>query len=141
MANSEQLATLAAEALQLLSGDESGQAMPAVDGLMAVSAALASLTRIDPALAESHTQAEDLAQQAQDLALTLTRYADEVEFDPQRLDELEGRLELITTLKRRFRADSIDQLLAYAERAAAELQSIDASDEQLQRPAVAAKTS
>ena len=132
LANSEQLATLAAEALQLLNGDDSGGALPALDGLMAVAAALAKLARIDPAMTEQQALAEDLAQGAQDLALTLTRYADDVEYDPQRLDELEGRLELITTLKRRFRAESIDELLAYAERAAAELESLDASDDHLQ---------
>ena len=131
LANSEQLANLAAEALRSLNGDENAQAASAVDGLMTAAAALAKLAGIDPTLTESYTQAEDLAQTAQDLALTLTRYADEVEYDPYRLDELEERLELIRTLKRRFRADSIDELLAYAERAATELQGIDASDERL----------
>ena len=131
LANSEQLANLAAEAMRLLNGDESGNAIPAVDALMAVTLALAKLARIDPAMTEFHTLAEDLAQQSQDMALTLSRYADAVEYDPRRLDELEERLELITTLKRRFRAGSIDELLAYVERAAAELQGLDASDERL----------
>ena len=131
LANSEQLATLAAEALRHLNGDEAAQAVPAVDGLMAAAAALAKLSSIDPALADQHALAEDLAQQTQDLALILTRYADEVEYDPHRLDDLEERLELIRSLKRRFRAEGIHQLLAYAERAAAELQGIDDSDERL----------
>ena len=131
LANSEQLAQLAADALRLLNGDQGAHALPAIDGLMAAAAALAKLASIDPALTEHHALAEDLAQQAQDLTLTLSRYADEVEYDPYRLDELEERLELIRTLKRRFRADSIDELIAYAERAARELQSIDASDERL----------
>ena len=131
LANSEQLATLAADALQLLNGDESGRALPAVDGLMAAAAALAKLSRIDPAMTDHYSLAEELAQQAQDLALTLARYADEVEYDPQRLDELEGRLEHIRTLKRRFSAKDINELLAYADSAATELQSLDASDEHL----------
>ena len=84
-------------------------------------------------MADDYALAESLAQQAQELALTLSRYASDVEFDPFRLDELEERLELIAYLKRRFRADSIADLLAYAERATAELQGIDASDERLGR--------
>ena len=131
LANSEQLAKLAAEATRLLDGDESGNSISVVDGLMAVSTALAKLARIDPDMADDHTLAESLAQQSQELALTLTRYANEVEFDPYRLDELEERLELIATLKRRFRADNIDALLAYAERAALELEGINDSDERL----------
>ena len=104
LANSEQLTKLAAEATRLLDDDESGNSISVVDGLMAVSTALAKLSLIDPAMADDYTLAEGLAQQSQELALTLTRYANEVEFDPYRLDELEERLELITTLKRRFRA-------------------------------------
>ena len=93
---------MAAEALRLLNGDERGQAISAVDSLMAASAAMAKLAQIDPALAEDASLAEALAQSAQELALTLSRYAEDVEHDPHRLDELEERLELIRALKRRF---------------------------------------
>ena len=131
LANSEQLATLAAEAAQLLNGDERGGGGSAVDGLMGVAAALAKLARIDPNLRPDHELAEELAQGAQELALTLTRYADETEYEPRRLNELEERLELIRTLKRRHRVESIAEILAFAERAQAELDSIDQSDERL----------
>ncbi|MCY3832260.1 MAG: DNA repair protein RecN [Chloroflexi bacterium] len=131
LANSEQLATLAAEAALLLNGDDRQQGTAAVDNLMGVAAALAKLARIDPQRADDYELAEGLAQQAQDLALTLARYADDAEYDPQRLNELEERLELIRTLKRRHRVDSIDELLDFAARAAAELARIDKSDERL----------
>ena len=131
LANSEQLATLAAEAARLLNGDEGARAAPAVDGLMGVAAALEKLARIDPAMADDYALAEGMAQQAQELALTLSRYAGAVEFDPYRLNELEERLELIASLKRRFRADSVEGLLAYAERADAELAGLDHSDQRL----------
>ena len=119
LANSEQLATLAAEASLLLNGDERHDRPAAVDSLMAVAAALTKLTRIDPDMADESELAESLAQQSQELALTLSRYVVDAEFDPARLDEVEERLELIKTLKRRFRVDSIAAILAYAERAAA----------------------
>ena len=131
LANSEQLASLASEASRLLDGDESREASAAVDGLMGVAAALAKLAKIDPEMAAEFEAAEGLAQQSQELALNLSRYAGEVEHDPHRLNELEERLELIKTLKRRHRVDSIAELLAFAERAATELESIDHSDERL----------
>ncbi len=131
LANSEQLATLAAEAARLLNGDERRGGAAAVDALMGVATALAKLAQIDPNMTDDHNLAETLAQQSQELALTLTRYASDVEYDPRRLNELEERLELIRTLKRRHRVDSISELLAYAERAAAELERIDHSDERL----------
>ncbi len=131
LANSEQLATHASEAALLLNGDERRGGLSAVDALMGVATALAKLARIDPNMTDEQELAESLAQQAQELALTLSRYAADVEYDPRRLNELEERLELIRTLKRRHRVDSISELLAYAERAAAELASIDESDERL----------
>ena len=78
-----------------------------------------------------HQLAEDLTQQAQDLALTISRYAAEIEYDPARLDELEERLELIRSLKRRFQAKNIAGILSYAANAAKELESIDHSEERL----------
>ena len=123
LANSEQLAQLAGQAAQLLNGDERGAA--AVDSLMDVSAALQRLAHIDGEMAAEYELAESLAQQTQELALNLARYAAEVEHDPRRLDELEERLELMRTLKRRYRVDSIAEVIAYAESAAAELESIE----------------
>jgi len=105
LANSEQLATLAA--------------------------ALHKLAQIDPELSDDDDLAENLAQGAQELALTLARYAGDAEYDPQRLNELEERLELIRTLKRRHRVDSVDEILAYAARATNELENIEQSDERL----------
>ena len=131
LANSEQLAQLAGGAAQLLNGDERGAGAAAVDSLMEVAAALQRLARIDVEMAADYELAESLAQQSQELALNLARYADAVEFDPQRLDQLEERLELIRTLKRRYRVNSIAEIIAYAERAAAELESIAHSDERL----------
>ena len=131
LANSEQLAALAQEAARLLNGDDSEEQQPIVDGLMQVAAAAAKLAAIDPDMAEDDELAEGLAQQAQELALTMARYAGEVEYDPQRLDELEERLELIKTLKRRYQSDSIEAIIAYGGRAAEELESLDHSDARL----------
>ena len=131
LANSEQLAMLANEAAMLLDGDDHGGRLSAVDGLMGVAAALAKLSAIDGDMSGDHELAENLAQGAQELALTLTRYAADAEFDPARLDEVEERLELIKTLKRRFKSTSIAEVLAYAAEAARELELIDQGDERL----------
>ncbi len=135
LANSEQLATLARECAQLLIGDddsgEHSKGAPLVDGLMQVALALSKLARIDANLNEQRLLAEDLTQEAQDLALTIARYADEIEFEPARLDEVEERLELIRALKRRFQVADIAGILSYADQAAAELETIDHSEERL----------
>ncbi len=131
LANSEQLATLARECTQLLNGDDRDAGLPLVDGLMQVAASLSKLAQIDADLSGERLLAEDLTQGAQDLALTIARYADEIEFDPARLDEVEERLELIRALKRRFQAADIAGILSYAADATKELENIDHSEERL----------
>ena len=132
LANSEQLAALAQETARLLNGDDRDNHPSIVDGLMQVAAATAKLAAIDPDLGADDELAEGLAQQAQELALMMARYADEVEYDPQRLDELEERLELIRTLKRRYQATSIEDIIAYGAGAAEELERLDHSDARLE---------
>lgn len=130
MGNSETLATLTAEAYALLHGDDSSDQMSAVDQLGQVSVLLTKLVNIDPKMSEESELADALAEQAEELALTLRKYADEVEYNPERLEEVEERLEVINKLRRRFGA-TIEAVLEHAERARTELQSIGNSDERL----------
>jgi DNA repair protein RecN (Recombination protein N) len=131
LANSEQLATLTAEAVQLLNGDEGDDQVPAVDVLGRVAAILGKLAAIDPELNDAHEMAEGLSAQAQELALEMAGYVDEIEYDPHRLNEIEERLELINMLRRRYGV-TIDLVLEHAEKARAELQSLEHSDERLE---------
>ena len=131
LANSEQLANLAQESAILLNGDESDEAVAIVDSLMKVAFAMSKLARIDSDMQDDYELAESLAQQAQELGITMAGYIDEVEYDPKRLDELEERLELIKTLKRRYSSTSIEEILAHGVKVADELASIDHSEERL----------
>ncbi|MFZ4815265.1 MAG: DNA repair protein RecN [Phototrophicaceae bacterium] len=128
LANSEQLATLTGEASLLLDGGDDAGA--AVDYLQQVAAILAKLAAIDPQLRDDSTFAESLADQVNELALTLRSYNDGVEYDPRRLDFIEERLELLNSLRRRYGATLAD-VLNYAEQAQRELSGIENSDERL----------
>ena len=131
LANSEQLATLTAEAYLLLMGDDSGEQLSAVDQLMQVSVLLGKLLTIDSSLDEQAEMADVLSQQAQELAALVQDYGETVEYNPGRLNEVEERLELINRLRRRFGA-TIEEVIAYAEKANAELESIEHSEERLE---------
>ena len=61
-----------------------------------------------------------LLEQLGDLGRTLQDYADSLEFNPDRLAEVEERIELIAILKRKY-GDTIEQINAYGARAQAEL--------------------
>jgi DNA repair protein RecN (Recombination protein N) len=131
MGNSEQLATLTAEAHSLLHGDErSEDQLSAIDQLGQVAVLLTKLATIDPDMKADSELADSLSAQVDDLALSLRRYADHIEYEPERLDEVEERLELINKLKRRY-GQTIELILEHAEKARTELEKLENSEERL----------
>ncbi len=129
LANAEQIMLLAAEATRAI--EEGGEEqMAAVDLLGQAAQALARLARIDPAIDPLRQQVEELSYQLSDLAREVRRYRDRVEFNPSRLAEVEERLELIHSLKRKY-GDSIEEIIAFGERAQAELDSITHAEERI----------
>lgn len=131
LGNSEQLAQLGAEALLALTGAESGPQTPgALDRLMEAEQLLARLARIDPQLQGEQSLTDTLAQQVQELAGTLQDYGERVEHNPQRLAEVEGRLEAINILRRRYGA-SLEAVLQHADAARAQLAALEHNEEQL----------
>ncbi len=132
LANSEQLATLTNEVILLLNGDDGDDQSPAVDLLMNVATHMDKLLAIDPELEDLQEIAESISAQAQELALEMSGYVDDIEYDPQRLNEIEERLELINSLRRRF-GMTIELVLEHAEQARAQLENIEHSEERLEK--------
>src|SRR5690606_10908196 len=110
--------------------DDGIDQMSAVDQLMQVSVLLHKLAAIDPSIQPSYDLAEVICAQAEELVFAVRKYNDSVEYNPERLDELEERLELLSKLRRRY-GGTIEEVLAYAERARAELDGIENSEERL----------
>ncbi len=130
LANAEQLSELAERAIAAL--DESvDQTIPARDLLGQAAEALAALARVDASMAGLRDEAQALLEQAGELARRVRVYREEVEFNPRRLDEVEERLALIRGLQRKY-GDSIEEVLAYREKARAELDAITHAEERLQ---------
>jgi|FLYN01.1.fsa_nt_gi DNA repair protein RecN (Recombination protein N) len=132
LSNSEQLAKLATEAVTLLHGDErASDKLSAVDQLGQVVLLLQKLSQIDPSLKTEYELADSVSAQAEELTLAVRKYADAVEYNPERLDEVEERLETINRLRRRYGA-TIEAVLEHAERARSELNGIEHSEERLE---------
>jgi DNA repair protein RecN (Recombination protein N) len=127
LVNAEKLMRLSAEAYQLLAEGEEEQ-RSVMDLLAAVVDALVALARVDETLREPQQTAEGILYQLEELARMLRRYRDDLEYDPQRLEAVEERLELIHNLKRKY-GESIAEVLEFAARAQAELEQISHSEE------------
>lgn len=129
LANAEQLRQLADEAYHALY-EGSGEQAAAVDLVQAATRALVGLARLDASTGPLGQAAEALGYQLEDLAASVRDYRDRVEFNPQRLEQVEERLALIHSLQRKY-GDSIEEVLAFAARARSELQAIEHSGERI----------
>lgn len=129
LANAENLATLAQQMLGLL--DEGTPEAPSIsDQIGQVVQAMASLVRIDATQGNLNEQVQTVADLISDLSLELQSYAEGIEFNPKRLEETEERLDLIHKLQRKY-GGSIEAVLAFAEKARQELETIAHATERI----------
>lgn len=129
LTNAEKLSALSSEVMLLLvEGQENQGAV--IDLLSQATRALGNLARIDPQMEGYQQQSEELGYQLDDLAAAIQDYQEQVEFNPQRLEQVEERLALIRRLQRKY-GDSIQDVLAFAQQAAQELDAIEHSGERI----------
>ena len=119
LSNAEQLTRLAENARSYLDQGSDEQA-GAMDLLSDVAGKLARLVTIDPDASDMLDVAEALNDQLSDLARSLEAYVEGIEFNPERLAEVEERLNLIFNLRRKY-GDTLPDIISFGERALAEL--------------------
>jgi len=98
----------------------------------AVGRVLAELQRVDAGaakLVELHAQGVETLRELQS---AVSHYADKVEIDPARLAELEERMNLLHTLKRKYGA-SLAEVIAFGDEAKTRLQLFESRDAELAR--------
>jgi DNA repair protein RecN (Recombination protein N) len=126
--NSRRLLELATQILVRLA--ESNDA--AVVRLGEIGKLLRELERVDPSasrFSESHVRA---VTELEDLANSLQRYTEELDLDPARLAEMEERVSLLETLKRKY-GSTIANVIEFGEQAATRLQKIESRGDELLR--------
>ena len=129
LANAEKLAALADDALHALS-DGTDETPSAADQLGEAARSLSGLAKIDASVGEHRDLAQSLGEQFRELARDLRDYRDRIEFNPKRLDAVEERLDLLKNLQRKYGA-AIEDVLAFAEKAQAERESLTHSGERM----------
>lgn len=93
--------------------------------------ALDGMTEIMPEASAFSEKLSEFRYEIEDIAGTVQAYAEDAEGDPTvLLDKIEGRLESISKLKKKYGA-TVEEVLAYRERAAADLDDITLSDEKI----------
>ncbi|HEX3798652.1 MAG TPA: DNA repair protein RecN [Verrucomicrobiae bacterium] len=126
--NAQKLLELSQGALDLLSENETSLLTSA--GLLG--RLLQELQRIDASATDLLSEHEQMVIHLRELQESLGHYADKVDLDPGRLQELEERLNLIHSLKRKY-GGSVAEVIAFGETAQTKLQQLEQRDAELAR--------
>lgn len=115
-------------ASNLLNGDEAGvlrqlkEVMHSLSGLMSVYQPAEELTQ---RLESSYIELKDIAQEA-------ASQEEQVEYNPQRMEEVNERLNLIYTLEKKHRVESVEELLLLQQRFEAKLAILNDGDDRIE---------
>ncbi len=127
--NAETLNRYLAKGFDLLEGR--GERQPGiVDQLNALQGCLDRIVRLDADRGDWTEIVLNLIDASANLLDEFRAYREEIDYDPNRLTEVEERLHLIHSLERKYGA-TIDDVSAFAERIRAELETIENADERI----------
>ena len=124
--NAEKLIDAVQNACYALSGDEDSQG--AVSLIEDAEYALSGVRRVNDDLNELAEKMSQLRFAADDLAEQVRDLRDSFDFSPGELDEIEGRLDVIFRLRRKY-GNSVEEMLEYLDRSRKELEQIQDSDD------------
>jgi DNA repair protein RecN (Recombination protein N) len=117
------------------SADESGELLYFTEGsasekIGSVLQMVTDISTIDPALAPLMESLKTALYAVEDAGKELKGYAGRVSFDPDRLNEIQERLRLIESLKKKY-GSTVPDILAFSEKAKEELLGIERSEERI----------
>ena len=129
LANASTIRDRIAQCYALLSGSD--EAPGAVDLLGEASNAVDAAAQLDGELSAGAGQLLDLYYTAKDVAADLIGRLDAYDTNDAELDEIEQRIDLIYKLRRKY-GDTVEDILAFGERARQELEMIQSSQEKVE---------
>ncbi|MGE5750565.1 MAG: DNA repair protein RecN [Nitrospirota bacterium] len=128
LANSEKIAGLSHAADEALYSSENS----VLTGLKKAMTNLRDIAAIDNRLAPVLELCEAGRAQIEEASREVSAYADRVEFDPDRLEQIGDRLDLVQKLKKKY-GSTIDEIIEFGKRASAELERMERSTDEIER--------
>ena len=128
--NSEKFISAVSQADYCLNGDDNGPS--ALSLLDQARDALSAIRHLDDGYGALSERLAAVYSETFDLADTLRDRRDSFEFSPNELDEVEGRLDRLYRLKKKY-GPSVEDMLDYLDRCRAELEQITDADDTLAR--------
>jgi len=126
LANSERLFAAANDAYEALYGGKRG-----LDSVTRAMQRMSDIAKYDPAALQPLVeQMQSAFYQLEDAAYQIRDYREKIEFNPDKLERIEQRLQTLHSLKRKY-GDSAEDILAYAAKIKAELDNVDHQEERI----------
>ena len=127
LASAEKLKALSYEVYQILSGGDTPlSSSPAVDRLNEALQTMKKLVDLDPTLKQQLAFLEETVYGLEESARDIRSYSEQLDYDPNRQEEVESRSELIRSLKRKY-GQTITEVLEYLARTEKELEALSYS--------------
>jgi DNA repair protein RecN (Recombination protein N) len=126
--NSEKFISAVSEADYCLNGDDTSSG--ALSLLSQAQGALSAIRHLDESYGALYDRLAEVYSEVYDLADTLRDRRDSFDFSPNELDEVEGRLDQLYRLKKKY-GPSVEDMLDYLERCRTQLSAITDADDTL----------
>lgn len=127
LSHSEDIKTALYEADSALSGDDDS----ILDKLKNATHQLENICDVYPSMADVAGRMQSSYIELKDIAQEISSSVDHVEFDPNRLDAINTRLDKLYTLQQKFHVETVTELIATRDRIAEQLSHIDNGDEDI----------
>ena len=128
LSHSEDIKTALYEADSALSGDDDS----ILDKLKNATHQLENICDVYPSMADVAGRMQSSYIELKDIAQEISSSVDHVEFDPNRLDAINTRLDKLYTLQQKFHVETVTELIAIRDRIAEQLAHIDNGDEDIE---------
>ena len=102
------------------------------DTLSEVSTDLGEIASLDRRIEKIRENLKEAGYQFEDIVNEIVKYKDEIDLDSQRIKEVEGRLNLINSLKSKY-GSTIEEILEYRQKMYQELEEIDCSEDKVKK--------
>lgn len=129
LSNGEKIFQVLSDAYENLYGENLGSSV--LDRLSNISHNIHNISSLDEKFLDYFNTIEELRYKLEDITRDMRTYKDEIDFDPQMLEDVELRLDTISMLKRKY-GKSIQEILIYKEKLQEELYKYENNNEEIQ---------
>ncbi len=127
MSHSEEIKSALYETDNALGAEQTG----VVSALHSSMSALKGISRVFTAVEELSQRLESCYIEVKDISQDVSRYLEDVDFDPSELDAVNNRLDRLYDLEKKYHVETVEELIAKRDEIRQQLDGIENSDESL----------